>query len=176
MIESAFLALGANLGDPQRSVESAIQALAEHSDLTLRARSSLYRTPPLGPPGQPDYINAVVCVRTNLAPLALLQQTQAIEQAHGRERGLRWGPRTLDIDLLLLDDQQLALPLLSIPHPEMFKRAFVLGPLSEIAPDWLHQGLSLSEHYQRFPEAERQSILTIGSSSLFGNIHNIVTP
>ncbi len=105
--------------------------------LTRRRRaSSLYATRPVGPADQPDFINAVAQLETRLSPLALLDQLQALEQRHGRVRERRWGPRTLDLDLLLFDDRRLVTPRLTLPHPEMVKRAFVLVPLAEIAPAW----------------------------------------
>ncbi len=132
----AFVGIGSNLDDPRAQIRRAIAALAKIPRSALCEVSSLYSSAPVGPADQPDYLNAVVRLNTRLAPEALLDQLQAIEAAQGRERdGLRWGPRTLDLDLLLYGDQVISSPRLSVPHPEMAKRSFVLYPLAEIAPD-----------------------------------------
>lgn len=132
---AAYIGLGSNLGDPRVQVCRAIEALARLEDCTLCGRSSLYGTTPVGPMPQPDYVNAVVSLTTRLTPLGLLTALQGIEHDHGRVRdGTRWGPRTLDLDLLLYGDLRLRLPDLVLPHPELANRAFVLVPLAEIAP------------------------------------------
>lgn len=134
-----YLGLGSNLEQPIEQLRTALRALAALPDGRLLACSALYRTAPVGPADQPDYINAAACLRTRLPPLELLQALQRIEQAQGRRRdGTRWGPRTLDLDVLLYDDRRIALQGLRIPHPEMGRRAFVLIPLAEIAPADLH--------------------------------------
>ncbi|MDY7116297.1 2-amino-4-hydroxy-6-hydroxymethyldihydropteridine diphosphokinase [Halomonas sp. SSL-5] len=130
----AWVGLGSNLADPRRQVETALEAL-DRLPLTRRiAASRLYASRPVGPRDQPDFINAVACLETRLSPLALLDQLQALEQRHRRVRARRWGPRTLDLDLLLFDDSRLCLPRLTVPHPEMTRRAFVLVPLLAVAP------------------------------------------
>jgi 2-amino-4-hydroxy-6-hydroxymethyldihydropteridine diphosphokinase len=130
-----YIGLGGNLGQPRLQLMQALDALAQLPSSQLTARSSLYRSRPLGPLGQPAYINAVAALRTRLSPEALLDAMQAIETRFGRVRnGERWGPRTLDLDLLLYDEVRLATPRLQVPHPQMTKRAFVLCPLAEIAP------------------------------------------
>jgi 2-amino-4-hydroxy-6-hydroxymethyldihydropteridine diphosphokinase len=132
---TAFIGLGSNLENPIQQVETALQALAWLKDSSLLVRSSLYRTRPVGPQDQPDYINAVACLVTTLDAEGMLDQLQAIEQNHRRIRqGERWGPRTLDLDLLMYGKATIDTPRLQVPHPEMAKRAFVLLPLSEIAP------------------------------------------
>jgi 2-amino-4-hydroxy-6-hydroxymethyldihydropteridine diphosphokinase len=132
---TVFVALGANLEDPERQVRSALNDLARLPETALIASSALYRTAPLGPPGQPDYINAVACLTTRLPPRALLEALQGIELAHGRQRdGTRWGPRPLDLDILLYGDERIDEPGLRIPHPEMARRVFVLVPLADVAP------------------------------------------
>ena len=131
---SAWLALGANLGNAQASVCQAITAMQGWPQTRVVASSSLYRTAPVDADG-PDYINAVVQVHTTLSPTELLEQCQQLEQAAGRERPYRHAPRTLDIDILLYADCKLASPELTIPHPRMEQRAFVLVPLAEIAPE-----------------------------------------
>lgn len=132
----AYVGLGSNLKSPLSQVTRALDALASLSDSELVAHSSLYRTPPLGPADQPDYINAVAALATGLSAEGLLDALQALENRHGRIRnGERWGPRTLDLDLLLYGDAVFSTPRLQVPHPQMVQRAFVLYPLAEIAPE-----------------------------------------
>lgn len=130
-----YLALGSNLADPLHQVQSALDALAAIPQSRLVACSSLYRTPPYGPPDQPDYLNAAVALETDLTPDALLDHTQRIELEQGRVRkDHRWGPRTLDLDIMLFGELTLATPRLTVPHYDMHNRAFMLLPLLEIAP------------------------------------------
>lgn len=130
---TAYIALGANLGDPVATVRAALQALHTLPHTEVVAASSLYRTAPWEASG-PDFINAVAEVRTTLAPLALLHALQALEQQAGRERPYRNAPRTLDLDVLLYGDVRVDTPELTVPHPRMLERAFVLVPLAELAP------------------------------------------
>ncbi len=133
-----YIGLGANLGHPRIQVEQALEQLQDLPNSDVTAVSSLYRTAPVGPADQPDFINAVARLDTALEPLELLAALQQIERSHGRIRnGQRWGPRTLDLDILLVGEQVLSLPQLRVPHPQMHARAFVLGPLAEIAPPGL---------------------------------------
>ncbi|MBK5932253.1 2-amino-4-hydroxy-6-hydroxymethyldihydropteridine diphosphokinase [Halochromatium salexigens] len=130
-----YIGLGANLADPRHQVEQALLELRRLPQSRLAAVSPLYRTAPVGPADQPDFINAVACLETALEPLALLSALQQIERHHGRIRtGRRWGPRTLDLDILLIADRELDVPGLRVPHPHMQTRAFVLVPLADIAP------------------------------------------
>lgn len=129
----ACIALGANLGDARRTVEAAVDAIGRLPGTEVLARSSLYRTAPVESSG-PDYVNAVVQVRTALAPDALLAALQALEAQAGRERPWRNAPRTLDLDILLYGGSRIDSAALTVPHPRMFERAFVLVPLAEIAP------------------------------------------
>jgi len=131
----AFIGIGANLDDPVAQVTTALDELAHLPATRFVAASPLYRTPPMGPPGQPAYVNAVAEVVTTLAPHALLDELQRLEQAHRRVRAERWGPRTLDLDLLLYGDLTLVDERLSIPHPGIACRAFVLLPLAALAPE-----------------------------------------
>ena len=131
----AYVALGSNLGDPVGTLKDAIENLAALRGSLLKAISSLYRTAPVGLRHQPDFINAVVALDTRLAPMELLEELFAVEAAFGRQRGIKNAPRTLDLDLLLYGDQVQDDPQLTIPHPRMHERAFVLVPLAEIAPD-----------------------------------------
>jgi 2-amino-4-hydroxy-6-hydroxymethyldihydropteridine diphosphokinase len=130
------IALGANLGQPQTTLEAALGVLDRTPQIRVEAHSSWYLTPAIGPP-QPDYINGCAILQTALTPIALMQTLLNVENHFGRVRRERWGARTLDLDLLLFDDVIMHSVDLTIPHPRMCDRAFVLIPLSEIAPDWL---------------------------------------
>ena len=134
-MNTAFVALGANLGDPASTVRAAFAALANLPASRVVHCSSLYRTAPVGITEQPEFVNAVAQLETDLAPEALLDALLEIEQRFGRIRAERNGPRTLDLDLLLYGDQFVSLPRLTLPHPRLHLRAFVLYPLAEIAPD-----------------------------------------
>jgi len=134
-MNTAFIALGANLGDPAATVKAAFAALANLPDSRIVHCSSLYRTAPVGITEQPEFVNAVAQLETDLAPEALLDALLEIEQRFGRIRAERNGPRTLDLDLLLYGDQFVSLPRLTLPHPRLHLRAFVLYPLAEIAPN-----------------------------------------
>lgn len=129
---SACIGLGANLGDAEATLRAAVAALQLLPGSRLQALSSLYRSAPVGPAGQDDYLNAVASLDTALPPHELLRALQGIENDHGRVRALRWGPRTLDLDLLLYGNDRLATADLVVPHPEMSWRNFVLVPLLEI--------------------------------------------
>lgn len=133
----AHIGLGANLGDAAATVRAALDALARHDALVLLKASRLYRTPAWGREDQPDFVNAVAVVATALAPRALLDVLLETEARFGRLRagGERWGPRTLDLDLLLYGDAVIDEPGLRVPHPHLHERAFALLPLLEIAPD-----------------------------------------
>jgi len=137
----AWIALGGNLGDVQSCFESARKTIAEHPSCCLIQSSLLYQTPPLGPAGQADYLNAVIIIKTNLEPLRLLQLLQDIEHTHGRIRHEHWGARTLDLDILAYDNLHLQSDILTIPHNQLHLRQFVLQPLCDIAPKWLHPAL-----------------------------------
>jgi 2-amino-4-hydroxy-6-hydroxymethyldihydropteridine diphosphokinase len=139
-VHRAFVGLGANLGDAQSTIRDAFAALAAMPLTMLVGRSSLYRSAPVDAQG-PDFINAAAELRTGLEPEPLLAALQAIEQAHGRERPYRHAPRTLDLDLLLVDDLVLQTPALQLPHPRLQQRAFVLLPLAELAPALALPGL-----------------------------------
>ena len=130
----AYVALGANLDDPVAQVRAAFEALRHLPQSRLTRTSSLYRTAPVGVHGQPDFINAVAQLETGLAPEELLDALLDLEARFGRVRRDRNGPRTLDLDLLLYDHIELDLPRLTLPHPRLHLRAFVLHPLAEIAP------------------------------------------
>ena len=129
----ATVGLGANLGDPQAALAGAIASIAALEGVKLVAQSSFYRSAPIDSSG-PDYVNAVVQLQTNLIAPELLAQLQTLELGAGRERPYRNAPRTLDLDLLLFGDASIQSPSLTVPHPRMWQRAFVLLPLAEIAP------------------------------------------
>jgi 2-amino-4-hydroxy-6-hydroxymethyldihydropteridine diphosphokinase len=133
-LQRAYIGLGANLGDPAAALDDAISRLAAIPQTVIAARSSLYRSAPIDATG-PEFVNAVVALDTVLAPHDLLAHLQVIEQAHGRARPYRNAPRTLDLDLLLYGAQIIATPDLTVPHPRLHQRAFVLLPLAEIAPE-----------------------------------------
>ena len=141
----AFIGLGSNLEDPRSQLQRAFAELDGLPETRLVAHSSLYRSAPLGYPDQPEFVNAVAKVATALTPQALLQALLQIEHEHGRERTFRNAPRTLDLDMLLYDDTQLHEHGLTIPHPQMHLRAFVLQPLLEIAPDCVIPGIGSVE-------------------------------
>lgn len=130
-----YIGLGSNLEDPLQQVRRALIELSQLPCSELIRHSQLYRSDPVGPPGQPDYINAVAHLRTRLQPERLLDQLQALEQQHQRVRLQHWGARTLDLDILLFGDLQINSTRLSVPHPFMAQRSFVLYPLQEIAPE-----------------------------------------
>jgi 2-amino-4-hydroxy-6-hydroxymethyldihydropteridine diphosphokinase len=131
----AYIGLGGNLNNPLELLRSARAAINSVQGIREIACSSFYRSAPMGPPGQPDYVNAVMAVETSLPPHDLLKALQSIELSHGRVRtGQRWGPRTLDLDILLYGDEQIADALLTVPHSGVAQREFVLYPLAEIAP------------------------------------------
>lgn len=143
---TAYVALGSNLGDRRAHLEAAFAALAALPGTNLLARSGLYETTPLGPAGQQDYLNAAAALGTRLEPEALLETLLSIEISRGRVRRERWGPRTLDLDLLLHGDITRQTPRLTLPHPELLRRAFVLVPLAEIAPGLVTAGRPISQH------------------------------
>lgn len=144
----AYLALGGNVGDVRASIRRALSALAE-SALRVIQRSSDYRTPAWGKVDQPAFINACAYVRTTLTPHELLSRCLQVEQQLGRVRGERWGPRTIDIDLLAYDALTIGDSDLTLPHPELLNRAFVLVPLAEIAPALVIAGTRIDDALER---------------------------
>lgn len=145
-----YIGLGSNLGAPREQVQRALNELDALPQTQLARASSLYRSRAVGPGDQPDYINAVAQLTTRLDPEPLLDALQAIEQAHERQRLVRWGPRTLDLDILLYDDISIASERLDVPHPYLTARNFVLLPLLEIAPELhLADGTSIAAWAQR---------------------------
>lgn len=131
----AFIGIGSNLDDPKHQVLTAIESLKILPDSRWQAASRLYASRPQGPQDQPDFVNAVACVKTRLAPLALLDALQGIEQTQGKIKKRHWGERLIDLDVLLYGDQVIDNPRLQVPHPFMVERDFVLLPLMDILPE-----------------------------------------
>lgn len=154
----AYIGLGSNLEKPIEHIHNALSALAKLPETQLIKKSSLYISDSLLE-GQPRYINAVACIETTLQPLILLDQLQAIENVHGRERKERWGARTLDLDIILYDDQVINCPRLTIPHSQIAVRSFVLMPLLEIAPNiCLPDGQPVSAFLKHCPSLSLQKL------------------
>ncbi|EIW89091.1 2-amino-4-hydroxy-6- hydroxymethyldihydropteridine pyrophosphokinase [Alishewanella agri BL06] len=151
--ERCYIGLGANLVEPVAQLQAAVTALGQLPETRLVQVSRFYSSKPMGPQDQPDYVNAVAALDTRLTPLALLHALQQIELAHGRQRKAeRWGPRTLDLDILLFGTQQIDHPELTVPHYGMQLREFVLYPLAELAPDLiLPDGVALQSLLQQVP-------------------------
>ncbi|MCV2404104.1 2-amino-4-hydroxy-6-hydroxymethyldihydropteridine diphosphokinase [Marinomonas sp. C2222] len=132
-----YIGLGSNLVNPIAQIDKAIDTLQHHQHVNHLLVSKIYGSKPVGPQDQPDYVNAVACFQTSLKPIELLDELQAIEQAHSRIRERHWGPRTLDLDLLLYGQETISSPRLTVPHSFMLERGFVMKPLNDIAPDIL---------------------------------------
>ncbi|HEV2111774.1 MAG TPA: 2-amino-4-hydroxy-6-hydroxymethyldihydropteridine diphosphokinase [Gammaproteobacteria bacterium] len=152
---TAYVGLGSNMDGPAAQISRAFEELAALPDTRLIARSPLYKSPPMGPQGQPDFVNAAAALSTALVPQTLMQALLGIEQRHGRRRdGTRWGPRSLDLDLLLYDELVMHEPGLTLPHPGLHERAFVLYPLADIAPQQQVPGFGTVEALRaRHPDA-----------------------
>ena len=140
MIAQAYVGLGTNLGDRLTNLQCAADLLEGQTGLRVVASSRVWETDPVGGPPQPDYLNAVLEVQTDLTARGLLEACQHVEAALHRERGVRWGPRLIDVDVLLFDDASIDEPDLAIPHPRLRERAFVVLPLLELAPDLMLPG------------------------------------
>ena len=141
-MNKVYIGLGANIGNRKGYLEQAIERLEEHRDITIEEVSSIYETKPIGYDNQDDFLNMVLCLRTTLGHIELLDVCQAIENYLGRKRTIRFGPRTIDLDILLYDNQNIATERLIVPHPRMHERAFVLVPLNEIASNLVIPGLN----------------------------------
>ena len=156
----AYIGLGSNLSDPQTQVISAIQELNSIPDTHVLKVSSLYASKPMGPSDQPDYVNAVAKISTSLSPERLLDELQGLEQAHRRKRdGKRWGPRTLDLDIILFGDLQMETKLLQIPHYGISEREFVLIPLQELQANLIIPGKgAIEDLISQLPTYELQKL------------------
>jgi len=143
-MSDCWIGLGANLGNGRVAFDAAWELLRDHSQIEVRQRSGFYRTAPVGQAAGGEFINAVCHISTTLTPLDLLNLLQSIESTLGRTREVHWGPRTLDLDLLFVDDQVINEPRLAIPHPAAWYRRFVVDPLAEIAPTLRHPVLNLT--------------------------------
>jgi len=155
--EFVYVGLGANLGDREESLSQAVERMENDSELAVVSLSSVFETEPIGPPGQDFYLNAVVGMRVLLGPLELLERLREIERLTGRDRrpeDARWGPRTLDLDILFFGDRTLEVAELVIPHARAHERNFVMTPLAQIAPDLIHPrlGISVAEMARGLPD------------------------
>ena len=138
---TATVAVGANLGNARMNVTRALHELYRIGGTRVRAQSDMYRSAPVGPAGQPDYINAAAVLETSLTPLELLDALQVVEDRFGRDRSVeRWGPRAIDLDMVTYQEQRISEERLTLPHPEAHHRCFVLVPLAQIAPEILIPG------------------------------------
>ncbi|WP_159586739.1 2-amino-4-hydroxy-6-hydroxymethyldihydropteridine diphosphokinase [Chelativorans xinjiangense] len=159
----AFLGLGGNIGEPAKAMAAALRALNADADVHVEKVSALYRTPPWGIEDQPDFLNAVAEIRTGLPPRRLLELCLDTERALKRERRERWGPRLIDIDILVYGRQRVSEGGLVVPHPRMLERAFVLLPLAEIAPDLVVEGRRVAEHLDRLDISGIEQVSADGS-------------
>jgi 2-amino-4-hydroxy-6-hydroxymethyldihydropteridine diphosphokinase len=157
----AYIGIGSNMDDPQQQVRGAFNMLASLPESLLISRSRLYRTRPFGPVQQGDFINAVAGLLTRLLPERLLAELRALESAQGRRRDERWGPRTLDLDLLVFGDRTIKSDSLEVPHPGIAERGFVLAPLADIAPTLFVPGVGrVADLLQRLPDAGIEAVVT----------------
>lgn len=154
----SYLSLGSNLGDKEAHLRGARERLGMARGIRLKATSLLYRTAPVGKTDQDWFLNQVVAIETILPASELLAVCQSIERDLGRVRHERWGPRTLDIDILLYGEAQSDDPTLTLPHPRMLERAFVLVPLATLSPGLLVQGVTVQDHLARLPTSERAGV------------------
>ncbi|WP_062051257.1 2-amino-4-hydroxy-6-hydroxymethyldihydropteridine diphosphokinase [Bacillus sp. JCM 19034] len=156
MKHTAYIALGSNIGERHLYLEKAIILLNKEEEIKVYKQSSIYETDPVGYEDQQRFLNMVVEIQTSLTSEQLLEKTQQIERSCGRTREIKWGPRTIDLDILLYDQENMEMEHLMIPHPRMWERAFVLEPLKEIAPAFYiaDKGKTVSELYNELPEKE----------------------
>lgn len=155
MQQISYLSLGSNQGERQEHLENALQELEEKSSISIIAISSIYETDPVGVTDQPSFLNMVVKLQTSLDPLDLLNVTQTIERSGGRKQKGTWGPRTIDLDILLFNNENIQLESLKIPHPRMLERSFVLIPLKELEPNLrLVDGRSIDNYIDQLTDKE----------------------
>lgn len=146
MKSKVYISLGSNMGNRQEHLREAVNALEKHPQIEITGKSGFYTTSPVGYLEQDDFVNAVVAMETTLSPMEILEVCQAIEMEQHRERVIRWGPRTLDLDILWIEDFSASTEILTVPHPRMTERAFVMVPLSELAPALNVDGKNVLEH------------------------------
>ena len=159
-MNKVYIALGSNLAEPVQQLNEALNSLKNLPHSTLMAVSSFYQSQPLGPQDQPDYVNAVACLETELAPIPLLDALQQIENQQGRVRVRRWGERTLDLDILLYNNEIIQSERLVVPHYDMHNREFVIVPLYEIAPTLvLPNGVSLQQLMAKFAQHQMKVLV-----------------
>ncbi|MBM0067749.1 2-amino-4-hydroxy-6-hydroxymethyldihydropteridine diphosphokinase [Alkalicoccobacillus gibsonii] len=153
---NVYLSLGSNMESRIGYLEKAISKLRLMKDSEVTAISSIYETDPVGYIDQPSFLNLVVCLKTTLPPFELLAETQQIENELGRKREIRWGPRTIDLDILLYDQENMKMESLTLPHPRMWQRSFVIIPLLEVAPNLSFdvQGVTLKQVYDQLQDKE----------------------
>lgn len=158
-MNTVYIGLGSNLENPLAQLQSAIEHLQQHPKIHHLEISKLYSSKPVGPQDQPDYINAVARFDTELDGIACLDVLQNIEQAHRRVRERHWGPRTLDLDILLFNQENIDLPRLQVPHPYMLERGFVIRPLLDLAPELLlSNGKTVTEHVYQLDTSDLVAI------------------
>ncbi|PAD37367.1 2-amino-4-hydroxy-6-hydroxymethyldihydropteridine diphosphokinase [Terribacillus sp. 7520-G] len=165
-MKKAWIALGSNISPKETYLEQAAQRLKNHPAIRLKQVSTVYETDPVGYEDQDRFLNLVVEVETDLEPLELLRVCQEIEQDLGRERTIRWGPRTVDLDILLYSTENMNVEELTLPHPRMHERAFVLVPLAEIAPDLVAKGRQVRDWLAMMPEQDTQGVRVWGSLNI----------
>ncbi|SDD68215.1 2-amino-4-hydroxy-6-hydroxymethyldihydropteridinediphosphokinase [Terribacillus halophilus] len=165
-MKQAWIALGSNISPRETYLEQAAQKLKERPGIRLKQVSTVYETDPVGYEDQDQFLNLVVEVETSLEPMELLHICQNIEQELGRERVIRWGPRTVDLDILLYSTENMNVEELILPHPRMHERAFVLVPLAEIAPDLLLKGKQIKEWLDSMAEQDVRSIRFWGTLNI----------
>ncbi|HHV99717.1 MAG TPA: 2-amino-4-hydroxy-6-hydroxymethyldihydropteridine diphosphokinase [Clostridiaceae bacterium] len=166
MKSKVFIGLGSNIGNREKYIHDAIKHISQIPDTKIIKMSDIYETEPVGNTEQDRFLNMAVCIATRLEPLELLGRLQYIENLLGRKRTIRWGPRTIDLDILLFDDLHLELPQLVIPHPRMFERAFVLIPLSEILDGKDIMGMNVDELINRCSDKD--------GVKYYGSLHNVI--
>lgn len=165
-MKQAWIALGSNIAPRETYLQQAIQMLSEHEEIKLNQVSTVYETEPVGYENQDQFLNLVAEVETSLDPMELLRICQKIEQDLGRKRIIRWGPRTVDLDILLYSTENMNVEELILPHPRMHERAFVLVPLAEIAPELLLKDKRVQEWLDTLPAQDVQGIRSWGSLNI----------
>jgi 2-amino-4-hydroxy-6-hydroxymethyldihydropteridine diphosphokinase len=157
-METAYLSIGSNMGNREELLKKAIQSLAECPDIEIDKISSIYETDPVGVTDQPLFLNLAIKLKTSLSPRALLSKLHEVEEELERKRIRKWGPRTIDLDILLYNGVSIQTEVLEIPHPRMLERAFVLIPLSEVAPDDIYPGGSISLHQVLCEQRDKEGV------------------